>query len=467
MPSKMNKILIIGILVLLSVFSVFAQETKTLTLEGSVELALKNNPEIKMAEKELAKAKAGVWEAYSNIMPQLSANASLQHAWEIQTSTIPNFIKLMLPAELGTIIPQFANMPDYVQIAFGLENTFLYGASVTQPLFLGGAGVAGVKIANAAKGAAEQNLKSKKQNLIYNTTNAFYACLLTNEIVNVQEEALAQTEANFEIVSKKLNVGSASGFDKMRAEVEVANLKPLVIAARNNYKAALTQLKMILGLSRMEEIKVEGALTYSEDDFASMSLMQIQGLALQHRPEFMALQNQIYITRKGISIARSNFLPKMFFQTDYSYLAMKNDFKLAQDDFSKGFTSAISLQIPLFTGFRNSKQYQKAKLDHNIMLDTEKQLNDIIMAEVEVSYNKYGEAKEKFIAAEHSVGLATEALRLANMMYKEGANTQLDVLNSQLALRQSRLNYVTSIYEYQMARYQLRKGAGLLENVLK
>jgi len=343
----------------------------------------------------------------------------------------------------------------------------MYGATLIQPLYLGGAGISGIQIANAFQRAVEQNLKSKKQNLIYQTANAFYACLLTSEIVNVQEEALAQTEANLEVVAKKLNVGSASGFDKMRAEVEVANLKPLVITARNNYKSALTQLKMILGLSRLEEIKVEGALTYIDDDFASMSLLQIQGLALQHRPEFMALQNQKYITQKGISLARSNFLPKMFFQTDYSYLAMKNDYKLAQDDFSKGFTSAISIQIPLFTGFKNSKQYQKAKLDHNIMLDTEKQLKDGIMAEVEISYNKYREAKEKYIAARHSVGLATEALRLANMMYKEGANTQLDVLNSQLALRQSRLNYVTSIYEYQMARYQLRKGAGLLEGVLK
>jgi len=467
MPLQFKNIFITGILVVLFSFNAFAQDVKVLSLEGSVELALKNNPEIKMAEKELAKAKASVWEAYSIIMPKLSASANVQHAWEIQTSTIPNFIKMMLPPELGTIIPGFADMPDYVQIQFGLENTFMYGATLIQPLYLGGAGISGIQIANAFQRAVEQNLKSKKQNLIYQTANAFYACLLTSEIVNVQEEALAQTEANLEVVAKKLNVGSASGFDKMRAEVEVANLKPLVITARNNYKSALTQLKMILGLSRLEEIKVEGALTYIDDDFASMSLLQIQGLALQHRPEFMALQNQKYITQKGISLARSNFLPKMFFQTDYSYLAMKNDYKLAQDDFSKGFTSAISIQIPLFTGFKNSKQYQKAKLDHNIMLDTEKQLKDGIMAEVEISYNKYREAKEKYIAARHSVGLATEALRLANMMYKEGANTQLDVLNSQLALRQSRLNYVTSIYEYQMARYQLRKGAGLLEGVLK
>jgi len=374
---------------------------------------------------------------------------------------------MMLPPELGTIIPGFADMPDYVQIQFGLENTFMYGATLTQPLYLGGAGISGIQISNAVQRAAEQNLKSRKQNLIYQTANAFYACLLTSEIVNVQEEALAQTEANLSVVTKKYNVGSASGFDKMRAEVEVANLKPQVITSRNNYKSALTLLRTVLGLPRNNEIKVEGSFLYVEDDFANMSLQENQELAMRQRPEVLALQDQKYISKKGINLARSNFLPKMFFQTDYSYLAMKKDFEIAQDDFSKGFTSAISLQIPLFTGFRNNKQYQKAKLDYKMMLDTEKQVTDGIIAEVEVSYNKFKEAKEKFLAADQSVGLATEALRLANMMYKEGTNTQLDVLNSQLALRQSRLNYATSIYEYQMSRYQLRKVTGMLEDVLK
>ena len=147
-------------------------------------------------------------------------------------------------------------------------------------------------------------------------------------------------------------------------------------------------------------------------------------------------------------------------------MAMKNDMKLAQRDFSKGFTSAVSLQIPLFHGFRSSMQYQSARLDYKIMLDTEKQVHDGIAAEVEIVYNKFLEAKQKFLAARGTVDLAKEALRLANLMYDEGANTQLDVLSSQLALTRARLSYANSIYEYQIARYQLRKAAGELKAVL-
>jgi outer membrane protein len=453
--------MLILILIILPV-SALSQDKMVLDLERSVSLALENNPNIKMAEKEVSKSKTGIWEAYSNILPQLDGSVNFQHAWEIQKTVIPNFIKLMLPP--GT--PGLDEMPDYVQIAFGVTNTFRYGATVTQPLYLGGAGIAGIQVAMSAKDAAEQNLEDQRQDLIYQTANSFYLCLLANELITVQEEAMAQAQANLDNVIKKYNVGMASGFDKMRAEVEVANLQPELIAVRNNYQLALTQLRVILGLKRDADIAVEGEFKYQEDEFGKLPLDDIQKIALKDRPVIQALSEQKYIMKKGITLARSSFLPKLFFQTDYSFMAMRNDYKFTQDDFSKGFTSAISLQIPLFHGFRSSAQYQKARLDYKKMLDTEKQAFDGIAAETEVAYNNFQEAKQKYLAAKQTVDLATEALRLANMMYQEGVNTQLDVLNSQLALTRSKLSYVNSLYEYQIARYELRKVTGSLKGIL-
>jgi outer membrane protein TolC len=286
-------------------------------------------------------------------------------------------------------------------------------------------------------------------------------------LVKVQEEALAQSKANLDNVQKKYNVGSASGFDKMRAEVEYANLQPELISARNNYQSALTGLRTILGLDKETEIEAQGEFKYAEDDLLNSSLSDLQDLAMENRPDLKALDEQKTMASKGVTIARSDFLPKVFFQTDYSYMAQRNDYKFNQDDFSKGFTSAVSIQIPLFSGFKSVRQYQQARLDKGIMIDTEKQVFDGVAAQVEVAYNKLQEANEKYMSAKETVNLATEALRLANLMYDEGANTQLDVLNSQLALTRARLNFVSSLYDYQVARYELRKVTGLLEGILE
>jgi len=461
MQKKLPWIPFIGVLILLTGLGA-SQDKVILTLDGSMELALKNNPSYQTALKQVQKSKASVGEAYSNILPQINASASLQHSWNIQESTIPNFIKLMFPPGY----PGVNEMPDFVRLSFGLENTMTYGATLTQPLYLGGAGIAGVQIAGAAKRATEKNLEAAKQNLIYNTANAFYACLVANDVVKVQEEALEQSQENLKMVQKKFDAGAASKFDLMRAQVNVANTRPGAITARNNYKTALTQLKVVLGLPMEKEIEIDGALEFATDNFTDLTLKEYQEMALRNRPEVQMLGDQKEISKKSISVARSAFLPKLFFQTDYSYLGMRSDLKFVNDDFSKGFSSAISLQLPLFTGMKNNRQYQKSKIDYRIMLDTEKQVTDGIAAEVEAVYNKYLEAKEKFQSANENVDLAEETARLATMMYEEGANTQLDVFTAQLGLTSARLNYLTSLYEYQLTRYALRKATGNLTSVI-
>ena len=432
-----------------------------LTLDKSVSIALENNPGFQSAEKQVKKAEAGVWEAYSQVLPQVNASANVQHSWDIQTTRMPNFLKPALPDQFSS------QMPDYIEVAFGLENSFRYGATLQQPLYLGGAGVSGIQMAMAGVKAAEFDRATQKQSLIYNSTRAFYSCILAQELVKVQEEALRQAKANLDVVSKKYNAGTASKFDKMRAEVNVANTEPQAISARNNYQIALTQLRVILGLPKDQKVEVDGSLLYEQDNMSDMPLTELKNKALQHRPEVRAFVQQSYIAKKGITAARSAFMPKLFFQTDYSYMANQNDWKLNQDEFSKGFTSSISLQVPLFSGFKNNKSYQKAKLDYQIVQDQDKQLEDGVAAEVEMAYNNLQEASEKYQAASKSVDLAQESYRLANMMYEEGASTQLDVWAAQLAMTQAQLNELRSLYDYQMARYELRKATGTLTGILQ
>ncbi len=458
----------VGIFILfLGLFSVLLSSPDKLevTLAEAVPIALENNPQIKIAEKELAKARVAVWESYSAVMPTLNGSVSFQHAWSIQETTIPNFIKFML-GPMADMMPGFEDMPDYVRISFGLENTFVYGVNLTQPLYLGGAGVAGIRMASAGRRAAQHNLESARQSMIHQTSQAFFGCIMAQELVRVQEQAMEQARLNLDIVAKKYDAGTASGFDKMRAQVEVANLKPEVINARNNLKMAITRLKNVMGMEQNTQLEVKGTLDYQPDEFGQKPLAELQKIAKSNRPEVLALGEQKYITSKSINIARSQFLPKLLFSTDYSKMAMRNDYKFADRDFSEGFTSALALQIPLFTGFKNAKNYQKAKLDYRIMVDSEKQLNDGIDAQVEVAYNVFQEADQKYKSAVESVDLAEEALRLAALMYEEGASTQLDVLNSQLALTRARLNYINTVFEYQMARYELRKSTGTLEGIL-
>jgi outer membrane protein len=442
-------------------------DTLRLDLEKSVALALEKNPEIRMAEKEASKAKAGVAQAVASLLPSVSGSLNFQHNWDIQQQVIPNFIKAAMRLPDGTYaLPGVEGMPDYLKMSFGVDNTFMYGATLTMPVFLGGAGWAGVRIANAVKHTAEQALETKRQGLIHNTAAAYYGCLLARDVIAVQEQAVAQSQGNLDLVRKKFEAGTASGFDKMRAEVDLANLQPQLISTRSAFQSAVTGLRMLMGLPEAVPISIEGRLEFADDEFSAKTLDELRSLARQNRPEGRALKAQQSMASGGVIVAASQFLPKVFFSTDYSYLAMRTDMKFRQDDFSKGFTSAVSLQIPLFGAGSNWMGLHKARMDQKITRDAGKQLDDGIAAEVEVAYNKSREARERYQSAKESIAMAEEAMRLANLMYEEGASTQLDVMGARLALTQARLNLVSALSEYQMARYGLRKAAGLLKGVL-
>ncbi len=453
--------------ILLAVLAVpgLAQEKVTLTLEQSVAYALEHSPELAVARNEYEKAGAGVWQAWSAVLPRLDGYANFQHSWEIQTTRIPNFLKPML-GPLGTMIPGVSAMPDFVDISFGLENMMRYGAMVTQPLFLGGAGRAGIRMANAAERAAEHTLALKRQTLVLDVATAFYSVLLAQELVRVQEDAYAHAKANLDVVTKKFDVGAASPFDRMRAQVEAGTIEPDLIAARNAFRSSLATLRTVLGLDGPATIEVAGEFQYVPEEFSTRPLAELQGIALERRRESRIMEERKTIADNGIAVARSAYWPTLLFQTDLSYLGMRDDLRFSRPDFSKGITSSITLSLPIFTGFRGMKESEKAQLDYRSVLEDERRLVNGIGAEVEVALNTFHEADEKHRSALETVNLSKEALRLATVMYNEGVNTQLDVLNSRLALTRAQVNYANSMFEYQIARYRLRKAIGHLDGVL-
>jgi len=458
-------LIFVWVLSVLGAVNIVAQTTHPLTLDESLRLALENNPGIKIAENEMAWARAGARGSYSAILPQLELYANYQHLWNIQTSRIPNFLKPML-GPVGPLVPGMDQMPDFVDIAFGLENTLRYGATFSQPLFLGGAGTAGITVAGAASRMSEHQLSAGRQALILETASAFYACLLAQRVVEVQEGALEQAQANQQVVARKYDVGMASPLDKMRTEVEVTQLQTQLISGRNNERNTRTRLRTVLALDQSLLPVVVGTLDYVEDSCVQQPLGELLQQALAHRPEIRGVAEEQLMSEGNLDLARSEFLPKLVFLTDYSYLAMKNDVRFSGDDFSKGFSSSLMLQFPVFNGLKSRADYEKASLEITMAQHHEEQIRDAVAAEVEFAHNKLRETNEKVLSTRRAVELSTEAYRLARVMYDEGANTQLDVLTARVNLTQAQDNLANVLFEYHVARYQIRKATGTLEGVL-
>lgn len=410
-----------------------------LDLGSAQQLALKNNDQYKIAQEAVKKAKAQVTEARGGMLPSLSAFSQYDRAWELATVVFDD--------------------PNFGQISFkmGTDHTIVYGLSFQQPLFLGGAVWSGYKMAKHGYAITEASLTSARQDVLLQATSAYYGLLFSKSVVRVLEQAYATAQENLDQVNTLRAVGSASDFDVLRAEVQVANLLPTLTSVKNGAKIAESQLLMVLGFEEKITIVTLDSLRFLPNSFSSSTLEDLLDRAMQNRSDVKIMEQQQSIMQKQVALARSSFLPSMMFQTNLQYQGMKNEFDFTNDDIYRSSNSSISLSIPLFSGFKTAGKVQQAKA---AVRETDYQkdaLYKMVKLEVETAYLAINEKEQSVLSQSKIIDQAEEALRLARLRYAEGLSTQLDVMNAESALNQARMNYEQSLFDYNIAIAQLKK----------
>lgn len=426
-------------------------ETLQLDLNTARNIALENNPTVKLAREGVRKARSGITEARGNLLPTVSAFSKLQHAWELATMVVDN-----------PFYDPVTNPRKKMYFKMGSENIITSGIDINQAVYTGGAIWNGFQISKIGYQIAESQLKSTEQKLLSEVTSAYYGVLFAQSTVAVSREALTSAEENYEQVKKFYNSGKSSRFDLLRAEVQMENLKPAVVSSENNYRLAESRLRMTLGIDDHQEIIFSEKLEYTPSEYTNMTLEELIELAFQNRPEVKMINDQQEIAKRQVTLAKAAMSPSIMLGTAYQYQGQRDDFQFTNDDFFKSFNSSISISIPLFNGMQNKSKVQQAKISLKESKHREESLLNGIVLEVKGAYFTMKEAEEKVFTQQRTIEQAREALRLAKLMYSEGGSTQLDVINANLALNQARMNYQQSLFEYNVALANLKKAINQL-----
>ncbi len=464
MLNKKILILVNAILLLSLSISLYA-ETLDLDLKTARKITLENNPGIKLAREGVNKSSQQIIESRAGLLPTVSAFSSLQHAWELPTMVMdmPG-TSFIIPGEaVGSPIDLPIEMPGGKRkFKMGSENTIASGINFNQPVFTGGMIWNGYQISKIGYNIAQSQLKLTEQNILTNLTSAYYGVLFSKSAIIVSEEALQSSEENLAQVQKFYNAGKSSQFDILRAEVQVANMKPIVVSAKNNFRLAESRLRMVMGIGESTELNYTEEMELKYSDLTEKTLAELIEIATSTRPEMMIMNNQKQIANRQLSMSKAAFMPSIVFGTAYQYQGQRDDFKFVGDDFFKSFNSSISINIPLFNGFKNSAKLQQAKIAIKESDHQAESLTNGIKLEVKGAFFTMKEAQEKVQTQQKTIEQAKEAQRLARLMYSEGASTQLDVLNANLALNQARMNYQQSLFEYNVALANLKKSINQL-----
>lgn len=406
-------------------------DTSNFTLDQAIDYALLNNLDVKQLTLEHERAQEQVSEALSGFYPQLTAQGSY--------------------AYLGTVpVVEFQGM----QVPFGASENMSFSLSLQQVLFSWGKIYNAYKITDIGEKIAELSLERRKQEVRYAVADAFYGMLVLKEAVTVAHQHLKRLEDYEDALRTRYRAGLVSQFELLRAQVQVANFKPAVIAVENNLALAREGFKLLLGLPQTQEFTLSGELTVIEEDF---NLDELIATALRERIELKTVQHGLEIARLNRQIVRRTNLPTVVAGATYDY---SKPYLIAEDEWGSTVSFNIGFQWPLFTGMNTySKSRQATIAIHEAELAYET-LSEAIILEVKQGYLNLLAAKEAFATADENVGLAEEAFETIETRYQSGLATNVEFTVEQLALRQAQLNYLTSLKDYYTSMAEIYKAIG-------
>jgi outer membrane protein TolC len=406
----------------------------TLDLKNAITFALENNFAIRQAQERIRQQAGVEIQVRAREIPNVSVSGS-------DTSN---------SREISPYFPP-------------TTSTWNISLQAHQVLYAGGGVAASIRGARLTREAAELELEGIINQQLLAVRTQFYTVLLGKEKITVQEENVRLLGKQLQDAQSRFNAGSTSNFDVLRAQVALANGQPPLIQARNDYRIAIEQLRQVLGFvspaggadaARVPEFS--GSLAVGEP--VRIELTDALEAARARRPELQRLARIEQAGEQNIKASRAGYLPE--FDLVGGYLWTRNPSSGAWNDRLQGWTAGVQALWNIFDGratagrvLQARSQLEQAKLS----------LAETMLAvdvQVRQAYSSLVEAWELVQASAKTVEQAEEALRMATVRYSAGTVTQLDVLASQVALTEARLNQLQAFYGYHVALAAMRESIG-------
>ena len=428
------------VMALLALFALTAnaQEaipTMHLTLDKAIELALSENPTIKVAEKEIELKEVSKTEAWQNLLPTVSINGTV--AYNIKV------------AEIKTSMGSF-------KMGMDDSNTWNGALQVSLPLYAP-AVYETMKLTKEDLQLAVEKSRGSKIDLVNQVTKAYYQLMLAQDSYNVLNENYKLAETNFNIVNAMYEQGRVSEYDKISAEVQKNSAWPSVISGKNAVEIAKLQLKVLMGITADVDLVIDDNLKNHE---AEMAMAADQEIDLTNNSTLRQIDMQGELLNKQRRLLKTSYLPTLALVGSYQYQSMSNtNWEVHNYNWSNASSLTLSLSIPLYKA-SNQTQLKSNKIQQYQLAETRINTERMLGMQAQSYIDNMTKSAEQLESNKTAVELAQKGLEISQKRYDVGRGTILELTNSQVSLTNVKLSYNNTIYDYLVAKSELNKVLG-------
>ena len=418
-----------------------AQEATTMhiTLDKAIEIALSENPTIKIADKEIELKEISKSEAWQNLLPSVTLDGAIQY--NIQVASM-----------------KMEAMCHTQEIKMGKDNSNTWNAAlqVAIPLYAP-AVYQTMKLTNSDLELAVEKSRNSKIDMVNQVTKAFYQLMLAQDSYNVLQENYKLAETNFEIVNKMFEQGLVSEYDKISAEVQKNNAWPSVVSGQNAVELARLQLKVLMGVTADLTLVVDDNLTNYEKEMAKVADKEID---LSNNSSLRQIDMQTNMIGRQRKILKSAFIPTIALVGNYQLQSISNtNWNIAKYNWSNAASVALSVSIPIFKA-KNFTSLKSNEIQLFQLAETRNNTENMLKMQAQSFIDNMTTSSEQLSSNKEAVRLAEKGVEISQKRYDIGNGTILELTNSQVQLTNTRLSYNNTIYDYLVAKSELNKVLG-------
>ena len=415
-----------------------------LTLDQCITYALQNQPSLKQSEIDISIAHKTNAINLSAWLPQVNLVGNLTHYFTLPTSFGINSLNPNGPPIEGHA---------------GKINTATPTISATQTIFSPDVLYA-FRSAHLYVQEAEQAHDSTKINIISNVSKTFYNLLSNLEQIKTLQEDTARLAKNLSDTYHQYIGGTVDKTDYKEATITLNNSKALLKQAEENVRPEYASLKQAIGYPQGNEFNVIFDTVQMKQDITFDTTQQLQ---FEKRIEFQLLETAKSLQHENVNYYRYSFLPTISAFYNYEYEYESNSFSnLFNQAYPFSFIG-ISLDLPLFTGFRRINSLQKAKLQEDRIDLSIDNIKSEIYTEYTTALANYKSNIYNLQEQKENVAMAKDVYNVVILQYRQGVVAYLNLITAESNLISSEINYTNALYQVLISKVDLEKAMGKIQ----
>lgn len=449
----------------------------TLTLADAVKLAELKSHDVSIARAGVMRARGQELQLSSQLLPQLFGSAAYTKTLRSQFSALaspdtstttspPGPCDQYLRDPSATTAERLAGLEDaqlcalgsnpfggFRNLGFGAANQYQLGLSLSQNIFAGGRIRSQIAAARAGRRAAEVTLASERAQAALTVAQAYFDAALSARLAAIAELSMRQSDAVVTQVQLSRDVGRTSEFELLRARVARDNQRPVIVQRRSESEIALLRLRQLLDLPLDARVQLVTPVEDTGAVYVAIAPLRLSSGDgdVESRAPVRAARAGVDAGQASLRAVRAQRLPTVSLTSNYGRVAFPTNGFPGSGDFRENWTIGLGAQVPLFTGGRQRGEEMAARATLNESRARLEQTRDLAALDLRVQETSLAQARGAWEASAGTAEQAERAYSIAQVRYREGISTQLELDDSRLLLEQAQVNRATAARNLQIS----------------